>query len=76
MKKLKVFGFYLIVFIVVFAISSWILPDYMQGQDRKKFIFHPISYYQTTAYVLGAIVALFFVGFGYYKSMHISDKKE
>lgn len=67
MKKIKSVIFYLIVFFIIWGIFRLFGPEYLQGQDRKKFIFKPIEYYYNTSNGAGIIIGLIIVGYGFYK---------
>ncbi len=54
--------------LIIFVITYLLAPSYLQGQDRKKFIFRDISYYKIDGIVCGLFFALAFVGYMIYSS--------
>lgn len=67
MKKLKSLIVYLILFLLIWGLCRLFGPEYLQGQDRKKFIFQPIEYYYGTSNLSGIILGLIIVGYAFYK---------
>lgn len=65
--NVKQIVFLILIFVIVWWLTYMFGADYSQGQDRKKFIFKPIEYYQEMWFWLGLIVSGGLVGALIYK---------
>lgn len=65
--SIKQYAFLLGLFLIIWFLTYHFGADFSQGQDRKKFIFRPIEYYQETWFWLGGVVSAAIVGYLMYK---------
>ena len=66
-SKIKSAGLYLVVFLIIWGVCRLFGPEFLQGQDRKKFIFKSLEYYKGTSSTAGIMLGLIVVGYGFYK---------
>jgi hypothetical protein len=65
--NLKQILFFCGIFLITWFLVYFFLADYLQSQDRKKFIFNSISYYKETTFWIGLLTGAAVVGYVYYK---------
>lgn len=65
--SIKQYAFLLGVFLILWFLTYNFGADFSQSQDRKKFIFRPIEYYQETWFWVGLLISTAFIGYFLYK---------